>query len=190
MNAIPECPECGKKMRKIDPKKLYHYTSCGLDHVWLKGIEVYECTCGEGIAWIPRIGQLHRVIAIELLKNPGLLEGNEVRFLRKHFRLKATELANILNVTKQTVSNWENGKGSMGLANDRLLRIFFMLKFRDEIEKSPIFAEAGRKILNEKSLIELYKVFTLSVKKKKRFSLNIDKEKLRTNLDPFEPVTA
>lgn len=190
MNKKSKCPDCGYIMRKVNPKRPYLYTASGLDNIKLTGIEVYECNCGGGaMAWIPKIGQLHRAIAIELLKKPASLEGKELVFLRKHFRLKATELAEKLRVTKQTVSQWENDVIPMGLANDRLVRIFFMLSFIDELNKTRVFAEAGRTILNEKSLSELRNIFELPVKRKKKFSLNIDEVKLRTNLDPFEPVT-
>ncbi len=191
MNDKTKCPECGNKMRRVDPKKPYKYTASGLDHVRLIGVEAYECDCGKGgMVWIPAIGQLHRAIAFEVLKKPASLNGQDLRFLRKHFRMKAVELSNILNVTKQTVSRWENEEEKIGLANDRLARIFFILLFIEELDKTRIFAEEGKRILNEKSLGEIRNIFDLSIEKKKRFSIDIDERKLRKTLDPFESVTA
>ena len=57
------------------------YTMAGLPHVVLVNAEVYHCAaCGEhGIA-IPRIEQLHRVIASALIAKRTRLAPNEVRF--------------------------------------------------------------------------------------------------------------
>lgn len=184
-----KCPNCGDRAKKIDPKKPYKYTASGLDNVGLVGVEVYECDCGKGMVWLPEAGRLHRAIAISLLKKPAALEGKELRFLRKHFRLKATELAGILNVSKQTMSLWENGVESIGKANDKLARIYFMLLLIDELNKSKEFAKARKQIFNEKSIDELLNLFDISMGKKKKIKITIPKEKLRKKLDPFELAT-
>ncbi len=181
-----KCPKCGKEMRAVAPEKPYKYTASGLDNVILKGFEAYECACGDGIIALPQIGQLHQTLAITILKKPALLNGKELRFLRKHFRLKAVELADKLNVSKVTVSRWENEEEPIGQANDRLVRIFFILTFVDELNKAHVFAEVGKRILNEKSLSEIQKVFDLPIEKRKRFPINIKEKNLRLQLDPFQ----
>ena len=81
--------ECGRSMRKRQVTKAapYAYTESGLDNVVLSGITVYVCPyCQAEVPVIPRIGQLHRVIADTLLHKPELLTGQELRFLERGSR--------------------------------------------------------------------------------------------------------
>jgi len=184
-----KCPKCGKGMQAVEPGKPYKYTASGLDNVYLIGFDIYECACGDGMIMLPQIGDLHRFMAIAILKKPAFLIGKELKFLRKHFRLKAVELAEKLNVSKTTVSRWENEEEPIGLANDRLVRILFMLNFVAELSKARLFAETGKRILNERGLDEIYSIFDLPVKRQKRFPINIEEKNLR-QLDPFFLVDA
>ena len=45
------CPTCHQP-GKIHKGK-YHYTESGLQNVWLMGVEIFECGCGENFAFIP-----------------------------------------------------------------------------------------------------------------------------------------
>ena len=72
---------------------------------------------------IPKIEQLHRVIATTLArKAPGLTPA-EVRFLRKYLGWSGTDFAAHLGVSAETVSRWQNGAATMGSAAERLLRL-------------------------------------------------------------------
>lgn len=181
-----KCPKCGKEMQVIDPKKPYVYTASGLDNVFLRGIDVYECACGNGIVAIPQLGDLHRLIAIFLLKKPAPLNGKEIKFLRKHSRLKAIELAEKLGVTKTTISRWENDKDPIGKPNDRLFRIFCIWNLINELKEAHFFAEQGMKRLNERGQSEIGNIYQPPTKKHIRFSINIDEKHLRGQLDPFQ----
>src|SRR5262249_39052988 len=44
------------------------------------------------------------------LAEHGFSEGEEVRFLRRQLDLRAADLAELLDVTPETVSHWETGK--------------------------------------------------------------------------------
>lgn len=121
------CTECGTRMKKI--KGDYNYRESGIDEVILKGIPIYVCKCGHKAPSIPHIEELHELIALALVRQKRLLTGPEVRFLRKAMGLKAVDLANILHVTKVTVSRWESDKASrIGPANDKLLRLLYLDK--------------------------------------------------------------
>ena len=56
---------------------------------------------------------------------PSMLDGSELRFIRKELKLSAKEFAHLLGVDHSTVSRWENGKKRLGRPNDRLVRLFY-----------------------------------------------------------------
>jgi putative zinc finger/helix-turn-helix YgiT family protein len=100
------------------------YTIGGLPHVELHGVHVTRCAgCDtEGIV-IPRIGQLHRVLADAFVTQRRMLAPVEIRFLRKHIGLSGAEFAQRMGVSRETVSRWETGAKTMGAVADRLLRL-------------------------------------------------------------------
>lgn len=113
----------------------YQYTECGLDNVVLVGVLVYHCKCGEIAVQIPAVSTLHRLIALELIKKPTLLSGDEVRYLRKFVGYGGSEFADMLGTTKVTMSRWETGATRITKNNDRVLRIaFFMAIVEKEVE--------------------------------------------------------
>ena len=99
------CPTC-KQEGTIHIGK-HHYLESGLPNVWIEGVEIFECNCGENFAYIPCASELHRLIAEILLQKEEQLSGREVRFLRKHMGLKAKDLAQKIGVMNVTVSRWE-----------------------------------------------------------------------------------
>jgi putative zinc finger/helix-turn-helix YgiT family protein len=112
------------EMKKIQTN--YRYTESGLNNVVLKGILAYKCPkCKEINPIIPRIKELHRIISEDLINKKSLLMGDELVFLRKEMKLKAKDLAQILGVTKVTVSRWENEKEQISPACDRLIRLLY-----------------------------------------------------------------
>lgn len=117
------CPNCQKIGQTHRGK--YHYTESGLQNVWLDGVEIFECACGESFAFIPCAKELHKIIAGILLKRKAQLSGREIRFLRKYIGLKSKEFANRLGVKIVTVSRWEHGDVVPPESIDRLIRFFY-----------------------------------------------------------------
>ena len=119
-----KCPQCRNEM--IHRTENHRYTESGLPNVVLVGVEVEHCqTCGEILVSIPNIEGLHRAIAMELIRHPGRLAPNEIRFLRKWLGWSGVDFAKHMGVTPETVSRWEsvdNGK-AMGGTAERLLRL-------------------------------------------------------------------
>lgn len=77
-----KCLECGTRMKTR--KESYRYYECGLKHVTLVGVEVTRCPrCGNYEISIPRIEELHRLLAKILIEKSTRFTGEEVRFLRK-----------------------------------------------------------------------------------------------------------
>lgn len=118
-----KCDECGGLIT-TEQRAVRRYSMGGLPHVELHGVEVTTCTaCGKEEIAIPRIGQLHRVIAEGFVKQQRMLAPVEIRFLRKHIGLATADFAQMLGVTRETVCRWEKGARPMGAIADRLLRL-------------------------------------------------------------------
>ncbi|CAN5910717.1 hypothetical protein BH11GEM1_BH11GEM1_08040 [soil metagenome] len=118
-----KCDDCGSPVTK-ERNAVRRYEIGGLAHVELHGVDVTKCAaCGrEGMA-IPRIGQLHRVLAEAFVTQRRMLAHPEIRFLRKHIGLSGVEFAQRMGVARETVSRWETGSYPMGATADRLLRL-------------------------------------------------------------------
>lgn len=89
---------------------MYHYSSCGLENIYLKnGFTLKETPYGPAVS-IDDIEGLHKAIARDLLRQKTPLNGQQFRFLRKEQDLTQAQLAAILGVSEQTVMAWEKQK--------------------------------------------------------------------------------
>jgi putative zinc finger/helix-turn-helix YgiT family protein len=95
-----------------------------LKNVVLSGIEVRRCTqCDNYDVSIPRMEQLHRLIALAIIEKESRLRGEEVRYLRSLLGWSGASLARHMGVADETVSRWENDATPIGPQADRLLRL-------------------------------------------------------------------
>jgi len=75
-------------------RRPWHYTGCGLDNVFLVGIEVErDPKTGEEEPVIPQLADLHDCIFLNLVSKPGPLGGREIRYLRRHLLWTQAETA-------------------------------------------------------------------------------------------------
>jgi putative zinc finger/helix-turn-helix YgiT family protein len=117
------CDECGAAVT-VEHGAVRRYEIGGLPHIELHGVEVTRCgACGAESIAIPRIAQLHRVLAHSFVSQHRMLAPVEIRFLRKHVGLSGADFAQRMGVARETVSRWENGTQPMGAIADRLLRM-------------------------------------------------------------------
>lgn len=101
----------------------YGYTECGLDTVTLVDVEVRRCAeCGEHEVSVPRIEELHRLIAQQVALKKTRLMPQEIRFLRKYLGFSKGGFAGAIDATPETVSRWELGKEQMSPVAERVLR--------------------------------------------------------------------
>jgi len=122
-----KCLECDGVMKAR--KEAFRYDACGLPGVTLVGVTVSRCPdCGEVEVTIPQIEKLHRAIAETLARKRKRLMPQEVRFLRKWLGLSGVDFADLMGVTPETVSRWEQGATPMGLVAERLLRCFVLTR--------------------------------------------------------------
>lgn len=105
--------------------ELFHYQSCGLANVWLRnGFESKPTPYGEAVA-IADVAGLHKTIGLFITNNQPLLDGAEIRFLRKELDLSQTMLGEVLGVSESTVRNWETGRQPITAAADRFTRLLY-----------------------------------------------------------------
>ena len=119
-----KCPTCKQMMEHRNPNK-YQYFESGLNNVFLEGVDMFSCACGESIVRIPAVDELHRFIGLRILEKTSSLNGNELRFLRKNVGISAIKLSNLIGVDNATLSRWENGKQSISKPHDLLLRLIY-----------------------------------------------------------------
>jgi putative zinc finger/helix-turn-helix YgiT family protein len=123
-----KCPKCRTPMQTA--RQNHRYAESGLPNVVLVGVEVSSCPgCGERVISIPRLAQLHRAIALELIRQPGRLTPQGIRFLRKHLGFATADFAKRVGVAPETVSRWESESSpqEMGPVAERLLRLMVAL---------------------------------------------------------------
>ncbi len=122
--ATMTCPTCKQEGQTHIGE--HHYTESGLQNVWLKGVEVFECNkCGDNFAFIPCAQEVHKLLAEILLQKEDQLSGREIRFLRKHMGMKSKDFAERLGVKNVTVSRWEHEETIPPTTIDRLIRYFY-----------------------------------------------------------------
>jgi len=105
MTGSVKCLECGATMESsIGPRRY----GKGIDVV-LQGVETRRCPeCGEEEIVIPNIEDLHRAISQSIARRPGHLKPQEIRYLRTYLGYSSVDFANLVGVTPETVSRWEN----------------------------------------------------------------------------------
>lgn len=129
----PICSACGREVKIT--RGTYHFKECGLSSVYLMGIEIIKCSCGNVDPIIPNVQQLFEVLALAVLKKPYRLSGEDVRFLRKHLGMTAEEFSQVLRVDKTTVSKWETNDDVVGPQSEGLIRAVVLLMAKWTIDR-------------------------------------------------------
>jgi putative zinc finger/helix-turn-helix YgiT family protein len=94
----------------------------------LVGVTVHRCPkCGEAEVEIPKIDELNRALARNLLAKTSRLIGSEIRFLRGLLDYASSELASLLGSSPVTVSRWEHDAQGISAHADLLLRALVTL---------------------------------------------------------------
>lgn len=104
---------------------MYHYKECGLENIYLvNGYVEHATKWGPGVS-IDDAEGLHRAIGKDLILLTRGLNGKEFRFLRKELDFSQKVVAGRLDVSDQTVANWEKGPGEVPRASDLVLRLLY-----------------------------------------------------------------
>ena len=116
------CRSCGGVVEEGSTTR--PYDESGLQGIVLVGAPVRKCSeCGEETFGIPKMSELHRLIALSLVRKAAGLAGTELRFLRKHLGYSGIDLAERLDVTPEHLSRWENDAAPMSAMAERLIRL-------------------------------------------------------------------
>lgn len=108
-------------------RETYKYDSCGLPYVTLRNVEVRRCSlCGDVSVVIPRMEELHRLIAMIVVRKTAPLAPSEIKYLRKYIGLSQKDFSRAMGVSPETTCRWESDK-AMGAAADRLLRVMVVI---------------------------------------------------------------
>ena len=117
-----KCLECGTPLKVT--RETIAYRQIGLPGVRLRNIEVRRCPeDGETYEVIPRIEELHALLARTVAVKVEKLTPEEVVFLRKWLGWDRVEFAKRMDVRPETVSRWENGAQAISGTTERLLRL-------------------------------------------------------------------
>lgn len=119
-----KCLNCGTRMETR--RENYRYIASGLPNVVLLDVDVHRCAeCGGDAVSLPRIEQLHRGLAMAIIRERGRLTPQEIRFLRKWRGWSSADFARFMGVDPSTVSRWESvdAPQAMGPQAERALRL-------------------------------------------------------------------
>jgi len=107
-------------------KKLYKYTGCGLDYIYLSnGYEIKDTPFGEGVT-IHDLDGLHRTIMTDLIENKPNWTNTELRFVRKELGMTQKTLGMFVSRDAQTVALWEKGKQTVPEEATNIIRGIYL----------------------------------------------------------------
>lgn len=118
-----------------------HYTACGLDNVYLTSGYQKRTVAGETYVSVRDVEELHGTIAMALVKRRKVLNGPEIRFIRKYLDLTQRGLAELLVVSDQMVARYEKGQNILSGPADGILRLLVAehsggkVRIREELER-------------------------------------------------------
>lgn len=131
MSSSPRCPTCDALLvARVLP--VYDASSImGLSNLVLNNISALVCPNGDNTALVEgaALDEAERQL-VEGLAGHRSLEGQELRFLRKHLELTQAQLAQWLGVDRVTITRWETGEQRVSLAAARAVQARALLALR------------------------------------------------------------
>lgn len=125
-------------------EKLYHYTGCGLDNVYLQGgYKTVQTPRGQGVS-IDDVPGLYEAITRAIITDSTSLKGQEIRFLRRRLRMTQDDLASVVGVDKQTIGRWERDDTPITVAGERWLRAYVLAHVDGDTKMKRLIEYAGR----------------------------------------------
>lgn len=135
----------------------YHYTECGLQNVFIDGLEFVFDDEGDEIITIPAVNDLHQVIALGIVSHEHGISGDELRFLRTAMGYTQAELATLVHHDKQSIGRWERDEYSIDSSAEAIIR-------RLSIEKLALDVSSGIDELSRRSVPSI-QTQTINIKK-------------------------
>ena len=113
----------------------HHYTECGLQNVFVEGLEFVADDEGDEIITIPAVNELHRVIALGIVSHEHGMSGDELRFLRTEMGYTQAELAALVHHDRQSIGRWERAEFDIASSAEAIIRRLAIEKLNLEINK-------------------------------------------------------
>ena len=104
-------------------RKPYMYIECGLDNVFVYGVEPVVDDHGKKVFGVENINGLHRAIAHRIVTQNAAMTGKQLRFLRTEMGLTQAELAKLVHKEPLTVGRWEREENPIDENADTLIRL-------------------------------------------------------------------
>ncbi len=123
----------------------HHYTECGLQNVYIDGLEIVLDDDGDEVITIPAINELHRVIAMGIVSHEHGMSGGELRFLRTEMGYTQAELSILVHHDKQSIGRWERSEFEIDSSAEAIIR-------RLAIEKLLLNIDSGIDELSRRSV--------------------------------------
>lgn len=123
----------------------HHYTECGLQNVFIEGLEIVLDDDGDEVITIPAVNELHHVIALGIVSHEYGISGDELRFLRTEMGYTQAELAELVHHDKQSIGRWERGEYELDSSAEAIIR-------RLAIEKLSLKVDSGIDELSRRSI--------------------------------------
>jgi transcriptional regulator with XRE-family HTH domain len=134
----------------------YEFKETGLRDFVLLDIEMIKCgKCGNVDPVLFRVDELMHLAAVAILQKPYRLQGEELRFLRKHVDLGQEEFAKLLRVDKTTLSKWENNEDPIGVQSDLLARAMVISRDKRLEKRASAHIRAFEKIADRKKRVRV-----------------------------------
>ena len=115
------CPRCGTTM--VERRSVLKTPVNGDDVSVPSALHLRCPKCDEVVLRLSDARRLQEDAIAVYRRKHGLLSGDEIRALRKHFGLTQGELARLLHLGANTVSRWESGRNAQTEAMEMLLRL-------------------------------------------------------------------
>jgi putative transcriptional regulator len=145
-----KCTSCDARLteRVATREQPYAYVASGLADLQLIGIKVRVCpVCHFELPTIPRPGELHRLVTLEILHKPAPLTGTEVRFMRKDTGLPQGEFAALIGFTNQShLCRVEAGTKTLSDTAERLARVCVAAVTHGGDEARDVLLAIGKKL--------------------------------------------
>lgn len=127
-----KCPVCGGQDYR-QAEGLYHFTECGLDWVYLEGVEHGFCPdCDDDVVELPAPEDLLALIAKWILEQKRPLHPKEIRFLRSLVGWSQDNLAVAMGLQRLAITRWESGKAQTALHRHILLKAVWLRKYLEQ----------------------------------------------------------
>ena len=106
----------------------HKFLECGLNNITLvKSVIEFKCpNCGEVYLEYPKLSSLHEAIAKILVFKKGLLDKNEIIFLRKTLGYDLKSFALLLNKSPEYYGKVEKGTNNVSKELDWLIRFTYL----------------------------------------------------------------